>query len=142
MNLNLRKIAFVVLITAIWEIIHVVVINSPLMPFFSEITFEEAFIFLGERILLPMVVGNSFGMLALLLVAMDTVKNKKVRELELEREKEREKLEFLEKLVKKYEEYIGPVAKTIAKNAIEERKGSDSDVHPLFPDNDSQDAER
>jgi LytS/YehU family sensor histidine kinase len=122
MNLDWRKIAFVVLITAIWEIIHVVVINPPLMPFFSELSFREAFIFLGEKILPPMIVGNSFGMLVLLLVAMDTVKNKKVRELELESEKEREKLESLEKLVKKYEEYIGPVAKTIAKTTLEEKE--------------------
>ena len=34
MGLNGKKICFVILITAIWEVVHVVVINPPLMSFF------------------------------------------------------------------------------------------------------------
>jgi len=112
MGLNGKKICFVILITAIWEVMHVVVINPPLMPFFSDFTFKGAFLLLGKRILFPMMVGNCFGMLVFLLMAIDTVKNKKIMEIK----RIREKLELSERLVKKYEEYIGPVAKTIAKD--------------------------
>ncbi len=46
-------------------------------------------------------------------MAIDTVKNRKM---------EMERRELLEKMVSKYEEYIGPVAKTIAKDVIEKEK--------------------
>jgi LytS/YehU family sensor histidine kinase len=120
MSLDWRKISFVVLVMVVWEFIHVLVINPPLMPFFSDMTFSEAFSHMGRTVLLPMVLGNAFGILVLLLVALDTVKSRRVRELELENRREKERVELLEKLVNKYEEYIGPVAKTIAKNAMDE----------------------
>ena len=54
-------------------------------------------------------------MLVFLLIAIDMVKNKKIMEIK----HIREKLELSEKLIKRYEEYIGPVAKTIAKDIAE-----------------------
>jgi len=88
------------------------------MPFFSEFTFKGAFLLMGKRILFPMMLGNCFGILVFLLIAIDTVKNKKIMEIK----RIREKLELSERLVKRYEEYIGPVAKTIAKDIAEKEK--------------------
>ena len=118
MGLNGKKVCFVILIMAIWEVVHLMVINSLLMPFFSDFTFKGAFLFLGKETLFPMMVGNCFGMLVFLLMAIDTVKNKKIMEIK----RIRENLELSERLVKRYEEYIGPVAKTIAKGITEAEK--------------------
>jgi len=118
MKLSWKKISFVVMIAAIWEVIHVMVFASSLMPFFSDLNLKEAFYSMGSNTLLPMIVGNCFGILVFLVVAVDTVRNKKIEEME----RIKERVEFLERLVKKYEEYIGPVAKTIAKSIVEKEK--------------------
>jgi LytS/YehU family sensor histidine kinase len=118
MGLNGKKICFVIMIMAVWEVVHSLVINPPLMPLFSALTFKESFFFAGEKMLLPMILGNCFGIFVFLLIAIDTVKNKKI----METKRIREKLELSEKLIKRYEEYIGPVAKTIAKDIAEEEE--------------------
>jgi len=78
-----------------------------------DLDYAGALRLLGENMLLPMILGNCFTIFVLALVAIDTVKNRKM---------EMERLELLEKMVSKYEEYIGPVAKTIAKDVIEKEK--------------------
>lgn len=53
-------------------------------------------------------------------LARDT--NQMVDSLEQSKTRLKNRLELMEKLVKKYEEYIGPVAKTIAKSIMEEKE--------------------
>jgi hypothetical protein len=45
-----------------------------------------------------------------------------VDSLEQSKTRLKSRLELMEKLVKKYDEYIGPVAKTLAKSVMEEKE--------------------
>jgi len=48
--------------------------------------------------------------------------NQMVDSLEQSKTRLKSRLELMEKLVKKYDEYIGPVAKTLAKSVMEEKE--------------------
>jgi LytS/YehU family sensor histidine kinase len=105
-NLNGRKIALSALATAGWRAFTIVVLDSTIASFFSYYNPADILLMLGDTILIPELVGNSVGIAVFLLVVKDIVDSSRRKEMRM-------------RLIKKYEEYIGPVAKTIAKGVDE-----------------------
>ena len=105
-NLNGKKIVIGAVATAGWRAFTIVALDSTIAPFFSYYSSADVLLMLGESILLPELIGNSVGIAVFLLVVKDIVDSRRRKEMRT-------------RLIKKYEEYIGPVAKTIAKGVDE-----------------------
>jgi LytS/YehU family sensor histidine kinase len=105
-NLSGKKIALSAVATAGWRAFTILVLDSTMAPFFSYYGSYDVLLILGESILLPELIGNSVGIAVFLLVVKDVVDGRRRKEMRA-------------RLIKKYEEYIGPVAKTIAKGVDE-----------------------
>lgn len=105
-NLDGKKIAISAVATAGWRSFTIIVLDSTMAPFFSYYSSVDVLLILGESILLPELIGNSVGIAVFLLVVKDIVDSRRRKDMRA-------------RLIKKYEEYIGPVAKTIAKGVDE-----------------------
>jgi LytS/YehU family sensor histidine kinase len=102
-----KELAYILLATFLWLLIDVELICPLTAPIFSEMSFTDSFYVSNRTILLPMVFSNLFAMTVFSLLLRDVVMEEK-------------KKMVLQKLVKKYEELIGPVAGRIAKETAEE----------------------
>jgi LytS/YehU family sensor histidine kinase len=105
-NLNGKKIAISAVATAGWRAFTIVALDSAIAPFFSYYSSTDVLLILGSGILLPELIGNSVGIAVFLLVVKDIVDSRRRKDMRT-------------RLIKKYEEYIGPVARTIAKEVDE-----------------------
>jgi LytS/YehU family sensor histidine kinase len=102
-----RDLAYILIVTFLWLLIDIELICPLTAPIFSEMSFTESFYVSNRTILLPMVFSNLFAIVVFSLLLRNIVMEEK-------------KKVVLQKLVKKYEELIGPVAGRIAKETAKE----------------------
>jgi hypothetical protein len=102
-----KDLAYILIVTFLWLLIDVELICPLTAPIFSEMSFTDSFYVSNRTILLPMIFSNLFAMVVFSLL---------LREIVMEEKKK----VVLQKLVKKYEELIGPVAGRIAKETAKE----------------------
>ncbi len=106
-TIKTRSVLFTISSTLLWILVGIELIDPMTAPFFSEMNFTEAIYFTSRTILVPIMVANLFAITVFMSVLNNVVMEEK-------------KKRVLQKLVKKYEALIGPVAGRIAKETAKE----------------------
>jgi len=104
-TMNKRRALVTIAATLLWILIGIELIDP--VTALSEMSLVETFYFTSRTILLPIIIANIFSITVFISVLNNVVMEEK-------------KKVVLQKLVKKYEELIGPVAGRIAKETAKE----------------------